>query len=203
MARPASSIGESVRARTKGLEQYVTRVERLSSDKHLSAVDVRRAYAGAFLSHYSFIESSIERLFLGALRGRVTFAERTVRPLIEVKSDAVARAIVRAGQRYIDWIPFELTKRRAEAFFSVSAPFPEISGQDYKVLERARLIRNAIAHESSDAISTFKNHFVVGLGLPPHQQTPPGYLRGRHTQGQTRFVFLINESLHVFQQLCA
>ena len=133
--------------------------------------DLHRTYAGAYLGFYTYVERSIERLFLGILTGRLTSAQRGVRSLVTVRSDKVAREIVSSERSYADWIPYDLTRRRAKAFLSGGRPFSTLSDVDRKVFVRMSLVRNALAHESSHALKQFQVQFVNGRSLPPDQQS--------------------------------
>lgn len=124
MARQAKAVADDVRSRTKGLEQYLAKVESLVADKKLSNTDAKRAYSGAFLIHYNVVENALEKLFVGALRGRIAFPSSQVRVLVEVKSDQVARAMVKGSQRYIDWIPYANTRRRPTPSFQKDCHSP-------------------------------------------------------------------------------
>jgi hypothetical protein len=176
-------------------------MERLYGSGALGRPDLNRVYAGAFLSFHTYVERSLERLFLGLLMGR--FVAPGVAPLVEIKSEVVARAVVAGGRKYVDWLPFEkYTQTRALAFLSAGRPFSELATTDARVLDRLGIIRNALAHESSHALRLFHRAFVDGRSLPVEQHRPSGYLRGQHSPGLTRFVNTINETVVVFGRLC-
>lgn len=202
MAAPASKIAGEVQARARGLEAYVGRMERLAARGELGASDLHRVYSGAFLSFHTYLERSIERLFLGLLMGRLTKAD--VSSLVSIKSDAVARAVIVGGRGYVDWLPLErFTVPRAKAFLSRGKPFSDVPRADRRALERLGVIRNAIAHESAHALRRFGEAFTEGRALPPAQRAPAGYLRGQHTVGVTRFSYHLAETVAVVTRLCA
>lgn len=64
------------------------------------------------------------------------------------------------------------------------------------------ILRNALAHESTWALTLFERTFTDGKGLPQDQLSPAGYLRGAHNPGQSRFSYHLAEAVGVFQQLC-
>lgn len=123
-------------------------------------------------------------------------------PLVEVKSDAVAHAIVRGERSYVDWLPIDLTIKRANSFFSVGHAFGRLESSDKRKLQRLTLIRNAIAHDSAHAMRVFRKELVEGLGLPPAQHRPGGFLRGQHAGPQRRVEFHMTESIAVVRKLC-
>ena len=201
MPRPASTVADEVQARARGLTAYVDRLERLHSEGRLSRGDVARAHAGALLGFYTFTEQSIERLFLGILMGRFATSGGAT-ALVRIKSEVVARSVVSGGRRYVDWLPYEHSRKRAEAFFSTGRPFADLSPADTAAFERLTIIRNAIAHQSTFAAKRFKRVFVEGRALPPDQQGPIGYLMGQHRPGVTRFENTLAEVVLAFSRLC-
>lgn len=202
MARAASRIVDSLHSHAQSLDRFLQRMEGLSQERRLPQRDVTLAYGGAFLSFYVRLEGSIEELFMGILMRRVTVSSSRVRPLVEISSEVVARDVVRAGRPHVAWLPYDHTKARAHAFLSGGRPFASLSATDIQALENARIIRNAVAHAGSSAADQFKRQFTAGKPLPPAQLTPPGYLRGIHAPGQTRFNYTLAECLLVMGNLC-
>ena len=171
MPRPSSVIADDVASRARGLDLFLQRIERLHRERKLSKGDVERAYSGGFLEFYAFAERSLERLFLGLLRGRFTSTHAGVRSLITVNSDAVAYAIVTGDRSYADWLPYgRYTAKRAGAYFSAGRPFSVLDKIDVGAFERAGLIRNALAHQSGSANRLFEEKMITG-------KSPRHYLR--------------------------
>ena len=198
----AARVADEVASRGRGIRMYVARMERLFADGNLTEVDLRRVYAGAFLTFHTYFERSLERLFIGLLMSR--FTKSDVRPLVNPASDQVAHAIVIGARRYVDWLPFERnTLPRAHAYFSGGRPFSALGQGDRASLKDLGLIRNALSHESSHALRQFHRRFVDGKGLPPEQRRPPGYLRGRHNVQASRLEYHIANAEQVFARLCA
>ena len=201
--RTASIVSEELASRARGLEQYVRRMDELHIDREISDVDIRRIYAGAMMNFYSAVERSIERLFMGLLMRRFQSSDPLVRPLVEIDSEAVARAVVRGDRFYVDWLPYNrFTRRRAESFFSRGLPFTQLSRKDGKNFDRVNVIRNAIAHDSSHAKRRFYEQFIDGKPLPPDQRSPAGYLRGRHRETQTRLQFEFSQVAGLMRRIC-
>jgi hypothetical protein len=203
VARAASTVADDVAARARGLNDYMARLEKLHRQGQLSKTDLSRAQAGAFLAFHTYLERSLERLFLGVLMRRLTTTDTRVRPLVDIKSEAVARSVVNGGRNYVDWLPFEQhALKRAGAFLSTGRPFADLARSDYSRFDRLSILRNAIAHESSHAMRQFRKSFTDGKSLPPDQVVPGGYLRGQHRPGQTRFENLMAEVVVSFRKLC-
>jgi hypothetical protein len=181
----------------------MSRLERLHTEGRLSRTDVTRAQAGALLAFHTYLERSLERLFLGLVMGRLASSSASG-PLVSIKSEVVARSVVSGGRNYVDWLPYEnYTLKRANAFLSAGRPFSTLSGPDYAPFDRLTVIRNAIAHESSYAVAKFRKAFVKGKALPPDQRGAAGYLRGQHRPGVSRFELVMTEVVLAFNKLCA
>jgi hypothetical protein len=195
MARAASTIADELGARARGLNQYVARMERLFVARELRQADVHRAYAGALLTFYVDLEASIESVFMGLLMGRLNVSAAGFQALVVIRSDVVARKVIRGDRGYVDWLPYGHTRDRAAAFFSRGEPFGSLTSVDAQPLENVRLVRNALAHGSDQAMRAFRKRFVDGRGLPAEQRRPAGYLRGQHAIGQTRFEFLLADAV--------
>ena len=201
MAAKAESVANDVASRARGLLIYLNRLERLHDERRLYDVDLHRAYAGAWISFTAFCEQSIERLFLGLLTGALEISRAAVSPRTVVRSPVVARDIVYAGRPYVDWLPYERTIERAEAFLLHGRPFTELSNDEEAKLAGLGVLRNALAHESRYAVGRFEKRFVVGRKLPPYQKKPAGYLRGMHDKKRTRFEYESTEVAQVFLTL--
>lgn len=203
MPRPAGVIAREVGARARGIDAYLERIEGLRRRGTLTPTDTERAYAGAFLEFHAYAERSIERLFIGLLRGRLSSNVPGVRPLITVNSDRVAHNVVSSERRYADWLPYDrFTVPRALAFFSGGRPFTSIPKSHQRAFEDLATIRNALAHQSSSSLRRFRRRFVDGQSLPKSQTRPSGYLRGMHTIGQTRMNYLLTMTSVVMNDLC-
>lgn len=203
MTRPVSCVADEVASRAKGLRDFANRTEQLFRARAISQTDVHRVYAGAFLSFHTYVERSIERAFLGLLTRRFESTDVSVRPLVEIRSDKVAHAVVRSGRGFVDWLPYKQnTAKRADAFFSRGRPFSNLEKSHHAVFNRATIIRNAIAHESSHALRQFSVTFTANRALPPEQRRPAGYLRGQHAVGQTRFDYMLSEAVSVMRVMC-
>lgn len=183
--------------------QFLRRVEAARAKSTLTATDAGRAYRGAYLEYYSFIENSIEKLFLGVVMGRYTFTDSRIRSLVQIDSEAVARRVVFGARLYADWIPFHFTRRRAKAFLSSGRPFTDLAKGDANALDALGVMRNALAHESAHSMRLFRDGFTDGLPLPPGQLRPTGFLRGQYAAGVTRFEYYTAVGLQVVSNLCS
>jgi hypothetical protein len=202
MVRDASTVVDSVRAKAVSTSGYLRRIESARGSGAITENDAEQAYRGAFLSFHSQIENSLEILFVGLLRGRISHRLASVRPLLSIPSDVVASRVVFAGRSYADWLPYSRhTLERSKLYFAAGRPFTLLAKEDRKLLDALSLLRNALAHESTHALRQFRREFVEGKALPPAQRRPAGYLRGFHALGQRRFEFLTARATSTLQRL--
>ena len=194
--RPASVVSDEVFQRARVLAGYVSRLERIG----VSERDLAKVYAGAYMDYVTFLERSVERLFLGLLMGRLVHPRATT--LVTVKSDVVARKLVRGDRTYVDWFPFDLTIKRANAFLSSGEPFAGVSNSDKRTFKQTGLLRNALAHQSTHALKQFRRELVDGRNLPASQHMPSQYLRGQHNTTQSRLVFHMAQASACVQRIC-
>jgi len=203
MPQPVSVIADDVARKARSADGYLQRMERLYATSALNQTDLLRAYSGAFLSFHAFAESALERIFFGVLMGRLSCSDGSVRPLVHINSEVIARKVVFGTRRYIDWVPYNnLTIPRATAFLSRGKPFSDIASTDRNHFDNMAVLRNALAHQSSYADTRFTRVFTAGRPLPPNQLRPDGYLRGHHAAGQTRANYLLAETVRIFRVLC-
>ncbi len=204
MPRSSSAISDEVAVNARSTDRFLAKVETLVVEGRLIKREAERAYAGAFLEFYANVERAIESLFLGLLRGRLKSSDSSVRPLIKVNSDAVARAILSSDRPFVDWLPYDnYTLSRARAFFSGGKPFSMLGSSDKSAFKDAAVVRNALAHQSSAAMGRFRKRLVESRNIPRDQRRPGPYLRGMHTIGQSRMNFMLGRLVVVMTRLSA
>jgi len=140
LARPASEIVDRVAQRARGIDAFVRKLEGLHARRELNRTDLERAYAGGFLSFFTSYENAWEDLFFGLLMGRLT-VDPAAKSLVDIRSEVVARKVVRNDRDYLDWLPIDRTTRRAEVYFSSAHPFSRLSDGDRSVIRRYVYVR--------------------------------------------------------------
>ena len=172
----------------------------------MSQRDVEQVYRALFISTVTAFETFLEDLFLGLLvdgRGltseRSTFSKRVI-----IRSPRVAREIVIGpNQKYVDWLPYDLTEKRARLFFGGGRPFTAVSAPERRLLKRCSAIRNRIAHNSRHSNERFQKVVIGTLAILPRNRTPARYLRSlfRLNPTQTRYENLAAEILRLARRL--
>lgn len=178
-------------------------MERLLLHGHVTRHDASLFYEGIFLRTVTTFEGLLEDLFVGLLTGSV-IPGRNVRPRVTFKSHSVARKVVLGGRPYVDWLPYDHTEKRAEAFFRSGLPFCNLDKNDKKELGRIILIRNAVAHQSRAAIRRFESEVIGATPLLHTERTPAGYLRSifRTAPTQTRYEEIANTCAMLARKVC-
>ncbi|MFL5560791.1 MAG: hypothetical protein ACJ79K_04865 [Gemmatimonadaceae bacterium] len=200
--RPARALARRVQSDAEAAVAHVRRVEAVAAGG-LTAQDIDRTYAGAFLDFHARYERALEALFVGLLAGDYVSPRPGVRRLVAVSTRERALRVIEAGRPYADWLPFRHVLDRAELFFHKGRPFSEVGSAERNVLESAVILRNLIAHNSRHAHQRFRRQVIAGRPLPPSQRNGPGYLRGAHSGAETRFEFLVGELVTLMYGLCA
>lgn len=199
MPKSAMTVANDVAKRAKSLDLHLKKLENRNLKSSFTRAEIEKTYAGNLLLFYAFLERSLERLFIGLLCNGFISGHSNIRPLVQVKSYKVAHSIIRGSRPYADWLPYQHTQERAKAFFSRGKPFTTLEPNQFEDL---RIIRNAIAHQSSSAKNRFETRIISDRPLPPEQRRPAGYLRGNHTIGQSRINHLFTEAVLTMNTLC-
>ncbi|MDJ0579164.1 hypothetical protein [Crocosphaera sp.] len=105
------------------------------------------------------------------------------------------------GQRYLDWLPYDNTIKRAKIFFHNGIPFDNLDDDQKTYLGRYHKIRNAIAHKSPKSQADF-NKIIQNLPLLPSQKSPAGYLRSKPRGQQTQYEIASAQLIQIALNLC-
>jgi len=181
VSKATENLFSSLNTQIRSLDSTRRRIDSLVFLGHLSRRAAEQAYESLFLSSFTAFEVFIEEAFLtllvsspsaGASRTRAT-------PRLTVRSFAVARELVIGpGRKYVDWLPYDRTLERAQLFFRGGRPFTNVSAEDRNLIDKAQIIRNAIAHRSRYSERRFERDVIGATALPPREHKPAAYLRG-------------------------
>ncbi len=135
---------------------------------------IELAFLRAFLAWETFLEQS----FILYLTGQQPPRGRAPRRYAFPPNPRVAVVWLKpeSGRDYVDWTIATIVSVRAERFFQAGRPFASVLRGNQNVLDDARLIRNAIAHESASARAKFETVVRTKLGTLPPKFTAGGFL---------------------------
>lgn len=148
-----------------GMRPYISRKTRDSITE--------LAFLRAFLAWEAFLEQS----FILYLSGQKPPRGRAPRRYAFPPNQRVAMDwIVPEGRKYAQWtVPTDVSER-AERFFQAGRPFAHVLKGNQNALDEARLIRNAIAHQSPTVRVKFEKVVRTRLGTLPPNFTVGGFL---------------------------
>jgi len=190
MARPF----EDLRSELARCSRLVRKQRKLLSEGRVTESDVDFIYEIAFLSAYVSFEVFIERQFQALLVGKPYFKNKAVKSRISVRSEIVAREVIRGVNQFPKFLPGDALLKLSDIFFSPGHPFSRLDGSKKQVIDRAQIIRNVIAHRSASAITKFQKTILSQSGLRPPQRNPAAYyLRSAVSQSVDRFDQIVGD----------
>jgi len=122
------------------------------------------AFLRAFLAWERFLEESFILYLLGHQAPHGPAVRRHAFP---PSHGAATEWLIPEGRHYAQWTDAATVRTRAERLFKSGRPFAPVLSGNQNVLEEARKIRNAIAHESSNAQARLENLARAKLGVLP------------------------------------
>ena len=172
--------------RLDGLQHTQKRAEGLFVQKALCKRDAEAIYEGLFLRAVTAFEAFLEEYFYLVVDEKAGFPQRArVGCQISVRS-ARLQPILLQGKKYLDWLPFDQTKKRANLFLRGGRPFLTMAPVHVNAIHRTVVLRHAIAHSGEHAKEQFRKVVLQNLVLRPDEQTPAGFLRNVAIHPDTR-----------------
>ena len=181
---------KSLSFKLKGIESTRLKVESLFREDAIVKRDLGVAYSGLVINAVTSFENYLEKLFFLIMSGKSSF-HKDVRPIarsITKLSKKDIRSLVVGENRYINWLPYDLTEKRSLAYLVEGNPFRKLKGQDKVSLTKIAKIRNVIAHSSPFSEESFQK-LISDATLPPRERTPIGYLRSVYRTSPTMIQF--------------
>lgn len=188
---PATPLAQFLRS-LENLDYTRKKAEQLYLKAKLSRRDLHFVYEGLFLRAVTGFEAFLEELFLLVLSGKSKYPKGTVKLRMEPPSSQSLNTILLQGKKYLTWLPFDETVKRANIYMDGGGPF-KLGPSDKDSLSKITKIRNAIAHRSHHAMSEFSKDVVQATTLSPGEKNPAGFLRYPVTPGQTKFEVYVLE----------
>lgn len=179
MSRATRKLFASLLTQFGSLDSTRRRVDGLVVSGNLSRRAAEQVYESLFLSSFTAFEVFIDELFLTLLVKQKDASRTGAIPRVTVRSFAVGRELIMgAGRNYVDWLPYDRTVERANLFFRGGRPFTNVSAGDRELVNKAQIIRNAIAHRSRYSEKRFERDIIGTTAVPLREYKPAAYLRG-------------------------
>ncbi|HET8887058.1 MAG TPA: hypothetical protein VFM70_11985 [Salinimicrobium sp.] len=197
-------LHEKFENRTKSIERTRGKMELLISQGNIDIQDIEHLYAGLYMELFTEFESLIENLFFGLYNGSYISPTNSIVRKSRITPKSEIQPIIYGGQAYVNWLPYKQhTLKRAKIFFNAGEPFHQLTNSEKLKISEYHIIRNAIAHKSTNSLNKF-NNIIAPLALLSRERTPTGYLRSKPSgSGQTQFEIAIVELKLITQKLCA
>lgn len=193
----------SLQGHIKNIDLTRQKSELLFSEGKIVKRDLHLIYKGLFLDFVTSSESFIEKLFVGLLIKKYEHPSKKVHVKQYFKSVQICRDIITGDRKYLDWLPYDMTTKRAKKYFRFGFPFAWINNSEIKTIEKVLVLRNVLAHESQYSRRKFHIMFIKDQNLLKYEKTVIGYLRSpiSTTITQLRYEVLVNETLAILNKL--
>ena len=204
MTRSSISIFNSFHSKILTLEKIRGKQESLFDKGYINRRDIEEVYAAIYVDAIAFFEALIEELFLGLLVQKIKPRISKFNIRVVVRSYSVARDILFQGKKYLNWLPYDNTEKRAELFFTGGRPFTVLSSTEKEHIERCLTIRHAIAHQSRHAIDKFKSEILSGWTLTMRDRNPKSFLRAQFSLSprKTYYQHYIDDLTRLASTIC-
>jgi hypothetical protein len=130
----------------------------------------------AYLLVFAAWESFLEDTFLAYMCSGQTVRGYHPECFVKCKDAEHAKKLLRGDRRFVRWTFPSETKERAGLWFKGGEPYDSALGVVSNQLDSMRLVRNGIAHDSSDAREGFRGAVRAILGYVPRRLTPGSWL---------------------------
>lgn len=181
--------------RLRAMVRKASSAQRKYGTREFSLGTVDAIYEAAYLNLYSSFESFVEDLFYSVLLGESGIPHAS--PIVQFRNRAEAFEVLRGGREFVTWLPWDNNVRNLASTTLLNAePFSRIDHHKSELseLDRIRIIRNSIAHDSG--ASKYKAKKWTNLPSPRRRHAA-GYLQ-TVSSGKTNFEldvdFLVNLS---------
>ena len=130
---------------------------------------------GVFLAAFRAFENFLEESFLLYTLEKQGLSGRKPRSFLKPRSYNHSRELVRSSMPFLDWANPETVIQRAETYLQNGGPIKTVlAGAKHDLLDM-KILRNQIAHNSSESRSQYKKMLRRIYGTIPLSIPPPGW----------------------------
>jgi hypothetical protein len=178
------------------------RMEGLYQNDKIALRDLHSVYEALFLRAVTSFEVFLEEHFVSILERRTRFRSRGVSVRMKATSGDALMEILLQGNKYMIWLPFDNTEKRARIYLKDGKPFSDLTDGDKSMIKTITTIRHAIAHKSRHATGEFGRTVVGAQSLLRGERHPAGYLRSQTSPSVNRFEIYVGELGRIAGVLC-
>ncbi len=180
------------------------RMEQLHQDHRIVLRDLHSVYEALFLRAVTSFEVFLEELFISILERRTRYPSQRVTIRMKAISSEALMEILLQGDKYMIWLPFANTEKRARFYLKDGRPFSDLNDGDKSMIKTITTIRHAIAHKSPHAMNEFQRTVIGSQSLLRGERRPAGFLRSQVRAGPTRnrFEVYVGELARIAVDLC-
>ncbi|HUI90616.1 MAG TPA: hypothetical protein VLX68_00075 [Chitinivibrionales bacterium] len=190
-------------SRVKTLETTRCKIEFLFSKKDIVLRDVNQCYHGLFLSLVVAFESYLEDAFFHIISSKSRKVKKLFKPVASFSTNNIARKIVHADKKYLDWLPYDKLKDRFDIYLECNCIFDKLDQHETTALKQISIIRNSLSHCSAYSKKQFIDKVIGNNRVLPIEKTPTGYLRSiyRSSPRETRYQLYSNYLVSISNKL--
>ncbi|PZV25701.1 MAG: hypothetical protein DCF12_13395 [Snowella sp.] len=136
MPQKANKLLDKLKEKVRSKELVRSKMEGLLASQNIGETDILFIYDGLFLSLFTDFEKFLEDLFFGLIQGLIYIEGTNINSIRKVKISPQQQIelVILSGKDYLDWLPYNTTKKRAEIFFHNGYPFTRLDDNQIRVM---------------------------------------------------------------------
>ncbi|MFL2001571.1 hypothetical protein [Microbacterium sp. A1-JK] len=182
---PAERIAKSLSTELQRQSYTFKEARLLHRNGKLTSRGLHTVVEATFLSSYASFEAFVEDLFYDCVLGTSGLPDSV--PIADLQNRELAESILTLNRPFVKWLPWDVgVGSLASILLQESGPFARMarSVTEKGQLDEARLLRNAIAHNSGAAKMAVRDRISQ---LPARRRTVGWYLLASPMAGVTRY----------------
>lgn len=180
MRRRISAVLRDFQVELERLEKYDSGNQRNFSSNQSNKLSKEQLYLlteSIFFAAFRAYEGFVRDVFLLYCLEKPTVSGRKVKSYIRPKNFAHAEEIIQSSMPFLDWTSPHTVVERAELYLKDGFPIKLAYTSHLNKLTNFKKVRNHIAHNSKESLSTYKKVLKEHYGtIPLHIPTPGEFL---------------------------
>lgn len=145
-----------------------------------------------FIRAFSHYEAFLEEIFILYTRGKLTLGGVPVQSYIKPINSAHARDMLKSAMNFLEWNSPDNVIRRCEIYLMDGDPIKLSVTAHVARLQNIRKVRNAIAHRSTEALSSYSSVVRAEMRAAPLRLPAPGEFLLTTDPGNPNNYFLLS-----------